>query len=64
MTAAALLSSQDGNPKVDKKKPKEHLPHEFMWNVAEGKSTGPGFAHPMKWDAFYNKTIQEHMFKK
>ena len=54
----------DGKPKVDRRKLREHMPHEYMWAVAEGRSTGPGRAVPERWDTHYKKIIRESMFKK
>ena len=37
-----------------------HRPDEFIWRVAEGRSTGVGRAKPEAWHAFVDRMLKEH----
>ena len=37
-----------------------HRPHEFIWRVAEGRSTGVGRAKGEVWHAYVDRMLKEH----
>ena len=39
-----------------------HRPHEFIWRVADGRSTGSGRAKPEAWDSFVERMLRHHLF--
>ena len=39
-----------------------HRPWDFVWRVAEGRSSGDGRAKPERWSAYVDRFIRDHLW--
>lgn len=46
----------------DSSESSSHRPSEFLWRVAEGRSTGPGRSKPESWERYVDRFLKERLW--